>query len=1037
MKIPNVISLPRLALFAAALVAVLPCFAFTDNKWQADPSGNWNGKWSDVAHWSKGRLPNGSADDNAIFDNQAVPYTVEIDGDYVVPGFFKIGGSGARPGAGKISFVGTGSVRQAQSTMYVYSNREVSFGGSVTIGEHSILEIMEGADVYMADSASIRVSSNMKIEAGAKFNVADSASALVSNYIWFYDAAELHVRNSGCVQGKLYLDGSCTSGALTMSGGSLKCPATVPAFPAAFDISVTGGRLIIVGNCNDCRFLPKGEMAVFEHLGSGGASFSCANSFVGELSGLYIGTNSAANSGFRLDYEAEIFGGGRLYADWYVPFSPSTVTSVVDVTHLGIGTRCHLDSNGAVSYPSDMTISAFGDYISPNLSCVSLFSGQVVFDTLDALGRSTAHTATFPGVSETPGFGFRVQGGGSQSLSFGSIDERIPAIRNIDVAAGTTLLFTNTLNKSRYVRPDFLSLGANAVLGYKPASGYTIDAAETEIAASAAVNVNMASLSATQDTLVQPVFMAASGNAPALSLFSFVNSSNWEMKKVDGIIYAKSTTAETSPNPSPYRWTGANSGNWSDGGNWNGGSIPGGENDAFFTLTGSGRNEITIPAGGVSVRRIIGGGRNDDAGKWYRSAEPFLFQGGDLTINNTGSGDYKSSIFTCSKSPIVFDCKVVGTTLGVLGYSYVAFRGGMTATELKPVGEVRIGGNASVSKVTVAADSYSDSRYTTLTVLNGGNLTTSQSSTNNKHLGLRVLGGGSAAFAETFAYSSTTVSTSWQVDGRLAFSGILNLNAPVTLSGTGRVDVAANNSNSGDGRITMKGGVILSPITWHTVCHATSNNGMMPLSVPDAQTATFAPRGNIEYGPAADNSPTTTSAGRALRLGRRATLTVATDDIDNPAVTRDVTFVDPIEAETMAKIVKTGSGKLTLASSANSFTGTSGLDVRCGTLAWTAAQSLGSLKVSPGTTLEILPSHQGDSVLTVRSNVNLEGVRISFAKGSAVSATSYQTAISVPSGATITGTPIASGNVKMRLCEIDGCVSLQVCKARGFIVDFK
>jgi len=1032
MKLLNGFSLSRRVFCAVVVLVSLSCFAFTDNKWQADPSGNWNGKWSDVSHWSKGRLPNGSADDNAIFDNQAVPYTVEVDGDYLVPGFFKIGDAKARPGTGKVSFTGTGSVRQAQSSMYVYDDREVSFGGSITIGEHSTMEIMAGAQVDMSDSATVLVSGNVKLGAAAKLNVTDSSSAIASGRIWFYDAAELHVMNGGRVQGNLYLDASCTSGALTMSGGTLKCPATVPAFPVAFNIAITGGRLVITGNCNDYRFLPKGATTVFEHIGSGGASFSYADSFAGELSGLYIGTNAAATSGFRFDYATEVFGGGRLYADWYVPFSPSTVTSVVDITHLGIGTRCHLDGNGAVAYPSDMTISAFGDYTSPNLSCVSLFSGHVVFNTLDALGSSTAHTATFPGVSETPGFGFCVQGGGSQSLSFGSIDERIPAIRNMNVAAGTTLLFTNTLNKSRCVRPDFISLGENAVLGYKPASGYTIDAAEAEIAASAAVNVNMASLSATQDTLVQPVFMVASGNAPALSQFTFLNSSNWEMKKLDGVIYGKSTTAETTPNPSQYRWTGANSGNWSDGGNWNGGSAPSAENDTFFTLTGSGRNEITIPAGGVSVRRIIGGGRNDEASKWYRSAEPFLFQGGDLTIYNTGSGDYKSSIFTCSKSPLIFDCKVVGTTLGVLGYSYVAFRGGITVTELKPVGEVRLGGNAIVSKVTAAADNYTaDSRYTTLTVLRGGNLTTSQSATNNKHLGLRILGGGSATFAQTFSYSSTTIPTSYQVDGRLNFTGVLKLDAPVTFSGTGRVDVAANNSNSGDGRITMKGGVTLSPVTWSTVTNGSANAGMMPWSVETAQSAVLAPRGNIAYGPAAINSPTTTASDRALRLGRRATLTIATDDIDNPAVSHDVSFIEPIEAETMAKIVKTGSGKLTLASADNAFVGTSGLDVRGGTLAWTEPQSLGSLEVSPGATLVF-----GASPLTVRSDVDLDGVYIALDNGATADG-SWQTAIVVPSGCAITGAPVAASGANVRIVEADGGFSLQVRKTFGFKVIFR
>ena len=1009
-----------MAMAAITILFSASCFALTDNRWQADATGNWSGKWSDTTHWSQGRTPNGSTDDTAIFDNQAVPYTVEIDGDYTVPGFFKIGEGRAKPGTGMVTFTGTGSVRQSQSTFYVYADREFCVEGDVSIGENGSMEAMSGSKTHVTGNGAI----------------------LLSGQIRLNDAAEIHIGENGRMQGYFIVADSCTSGAFTMSGGSLKSLRALPAFPEAFEIAVTGGRLSIVGNCSDYRFLPKGD-AVFEQIGSGLGTFQITTPFTNELSGTYIGTNSSANSGFRFDALADIYGGGSLIADAYIPNALSA-TSIVDVANLGIGSRFHLIAGVAVLHPGDMTISAHGNYSNPAGSYASstagaaIFAGQVTFDTLDAFDRTTTRTASLTGMSETPGFGFRITGGGSQTLYWKDLDPAIPAIRNISVDDGTALTFHDS-SAAKGVRTDIFELGENASFSYK-ASVNTFDAVEADVAENASVTVNMSGLSASDSsgTRARPVFMATSGNAPALSQFTLNNLSGWVMKKVDGIVYAKSTTAETSTNPSPWRWTGVNGSDWSAGGNWagNGVSGPGAEDVAYFTLVDSGRNEINIPAGGATIKRIVGGGKNNDANAWYRNAEPYLFQGGDLTVSGTGSGNQESSIFTCSQCPLLFDCKVVGTTLGVLGYSFVAFRGGLTANELKMVSEVRIGGNAAIGKVTAAADHYAaGDRYTTLTVLKGGNLATSQSSTNNKHLGLRVLGGGTATFAQTFSYSSATLPTSYQVDGRLNFTGTLNLSVPVMLAGTGRVDVAGNSTGSGDGRITMKGGVTLSPVARSTA--SASNGGMMPLSVAMAQSATLAPRGNVVYGPSSGVSPTTTVADRALRLGRRSTLTIATDDMDDPVVSRDISFVDPIETEAMAQIVKTGEGKMTLASSANVFADKSGIDVRGGTLAWSAAQSLGSLASSAGTALEPIPSGSGFPVLTVRSNVNLDGVRISIPSGLPAGNTGYHTVIAVPAGSVIAGTPVAADNIKMRIVEDGGGFALQIRKVPGFRVILK
>ena len=85
----------------SALTGVLLCathaFAYDANIWQP-VDGDWNGKYSDVRHWSRGHLPdvNEGIGEDAIFRCQDFDYTVTIDcsigdGDVPMPAFFKIG----------------------------------------------------------------------------------------------------------------------------------------------------------------------------------------------------------------------------------------------------------------------------------------------------------------------------------------------------------------------------------------------------------------------------------------------------------------------------------------------------------------------------------------------------------------------------------------------------------------------------------------------------------------------------------------------------------------------------------------------------------------------------------------------------------------------------------------------------------------------------------------------------------------------------------------------------------------------------------
>ena len=51
----------RQVLFAAAALSASLSFGFTANRWQP-VAGDWNGDYSDVAHWSLGHLPDMSAE---------------------------------------------------------------------------------------------------------------------------------------------------------------------------------------------------------------------------------------------------------------------------------------------------------------------------------------------------------------------------------------------------------------------------------------------------------------------------------------------------------------------------------------------------------------------------------------------------------------------------------------------------------------------------------------------------------------------------------------------------------------------------------------------------------------------------------------------------------------------------------------------------------------------------------------------------------------------------------------------------------------
>ena len=103
--------------------------------------------------------------------------------------------------------------------------------------------------------------------------------------------------------------------------------------------------------------------------------------------------------------------------------------------------------------------------------------------------------------------------------------------------------------------------------------------------------------------------------------------------------------------------------------------------------------------------------------------------------------------------------------------------------------------------------------------------------------------------------------------------------------GTGTVQVASVKSRTdGASVITLGCGLTLKPKSWTTVTASAPDNY---IKIAVTNSAILSAAANWTYGPAADVTPTTTAAERALVIADRATLTVKTDGYM-------VSFADPI-----------------------------------------------------------------------------------------------------------------------------------------------
>jgi len=102
-------------------------FAYTANYWRP-VDGEWNGNWSDEAHWSLGHVPSNAkyGEDAVIKNTSGHEIVITVDKDFVsegddqaIPAFIKIGDSDSEPVLAPVRLDGSGKLTMsAPSSIY-------------------------------------------------------------------------------------------------------------------------------------------------------------------------------------------------------------------------------------------------------------------------------------------------------------------------------------------------------------------------------------------------------------------------------------------------------------------------------------------------------------------------------------------------------------------------------------------------------------------------------------------------------------------------------------------------------------------------------------------------------------------------------------------------------------------------------------------------------------------------------------------------------------------------------------------------------
>ncbi len=961
----------RQALFAAAALSAALSHGFTPNRWQP-VAGDWNGDYSDVAHWSLGHLPDMSAEtggEDAVFPNNGSNYTVTVDvslgeGSVPKPQFVKIGSPLDTATSGCVSLAGPGTLR-VNELLLVEVGRQGALGGDLSLASGSI---------SLYTNSTLRVSGNFVYQTAGGGNLT------------FSDGATLDMAG-GRIEANLYFY-KFTSGRLAVSGGRLRVINQITNVPDGLAVEFSGGTVEADSLVRDSRFVPTGSGARLVCNATGTAAVQYSQSVA--LAGSFVCTNGTA-AGLRFDASATAVG-GEWTVGWLLPFSDAG-DYLLGVSRLNIGGKYYPASDARVVYPADLTIGCWGGAFDTQNAADNRFYGTVTFDSTDALDGSTGRDFSFRGAVPVVGSSVRFTGSGSPSVEMGASESAYQRIRLLEVAAGAKAALSATA-ASGILQVGAFRLGAGSKLTVDPDNCSFVCLTAPEVDATATIELDLSKLTDSTDgtvinagKVVRPVLFDCAGAGVDLSRFTLVNQpsgKNWSLRKSGACVYLQDLAAavtDDSGKTSDFVWIGTPSDNdVSKSANWSCGAAPSAGSNLHFRFDGT--NDVVVPSAGASVSQVTVAGYYVTGKAWRRCGPPYRFGGGRLTLGSA-KGGYNAAVLNYARLPLVFENDVVFTAQTPMVYATapVVFRGRADATHASSrmtiQGDVRVAGSLSARSL-ASSGPYTklDFPYSSLTALDGGTVSVGAADSRfEAAIALNTMGGGEMAFSGAVSLTNETKEVEHLVDGRLSFGGAFSAASAQTFCGTGRVDFASARSLSEEpAPIVLAGGVTA----------LVGDFGDVQWKVRAGGRATIRPKGA-----AVSQAAVTVEPMGELALGG-----------DN-----DLALSGALALGASSRLVKDGAGRLTLASGSNSFAADSEVKVEGGTLAWTGEQSVGRLSVAPGATLE------PGGLLSVAGDLSLDGVALR-----PTGCGSWTEVIAVPAGRSITGTPVARG-LKCRVVE--------------------
>ena len=914
----------RLAVLAGALMLSASLFAYTANSWKADSSGSWNGRYSDVNHWSLGHLP--KVDEDAVFENRSgVEFTVEIDcdvtvGDGVGPEFFKVGNSGYTPTemAAPVRFIGSGTVTSESRSFFIYSYRYAIFDGDVKfvygVGAETYTNrkfelcgnasLSFGGTFYFGGTNEIVIAggelsaATLSIGPGTKYLQSDGTVSASDGINFSVDTA--FTMTGGTCSGKMAFNATSE---VRLLGGTLVGLGAASGVATAAVFEIDGGRFVHkdAGTITTPRIMPKNG-GIYDYTGSGAYCLQYSSSLTNELSGSLFETNMAAEAWIRLEGPQNLlYGGGRISTDTiYLPVSSGR--TVLDLSRIDFKTRIYSSAGHELVFPRDVTIGSFGNWVFHSVNLLPItFENSATFDTRNFVNGNT-HTFAIHDYIPVFGNAFCATGGGTVTLysnarqAWTIIDQ--PFYRALTVGANTTLNLDAAIGaEGRCGRDAVIRFGdgrleAGSTLNttkmktVSPEFAGRLDAGEGAKIVTSADGVTFSDDSGNMSGggLCWAVISASGGEGVPLANVTVTDMPEGAtLEKVGPVVYLVKRSAQTSVHVAPTTWTGAVDGDWSKPGNWLGNAVPTSTEPVYFSMC-AGSREVTVPEAGVTVANLWGGGVDATSKTWIRNAEPFVFKGGKITVTSKTTQSYAAGIADCGKMPKIFECPVEGPdgNLGVNVHNFMSFNGGLTARSLCGSGDIRIGGTATCGDWN-PMPKYTQARATSLTVFNGGHATFTAQATSIAQLSaFHVFGGSTLTFQGTKGLRYVNAPENRNIiDGTLEAS-VFAADTDQTFVGTGRVDVVSVIAGAAAGRLTLKGGIRFDM--------GSVAAGAISFALADYQFATLGATGDWTL-PAVD-------------LGYRADLTLDTGDAHT------ITVGDQDLGDGYVTVAGTGTAKL-------------------------------------------------------------------------------------------------------------------------------